>query len=40
MKQIKEELALAFDMVDIGPLVFYVDLKVIHDRKKETIKLS
>ncbi len=40
MKQIKGELAAAFDMVDIGPLAFYVGLKVTRDRKQKTIKLS
>ncbi len=27
-------------MVDMGPLTFYVSLKVIHDWTKKTIKLS
>ena len=40
IKRIKEELAAAFDMVDIGPLAFYVCLKVSCDRKQKTIKLS
>lgn len=37
MKRIKGELASAFDMVDIGPLAFYVGLKVTRDRKQRTI---
>lgn len=40
MKRIKTELAIAFDMVDMGPLAFYVGLKVTRDCKKKTIKLS
>ena len=40
IKRIKEELAAAFDMVDMGPLAFYVGLKVDCDRKQRTIKLS
>lgn len=40
MKQIKRELALVFDMVNIGLFAFYVSLKVTCDRKKKLIKLS
>ncbi len=40
MKRIKGKLALAFDIVDIEPLAFYVGLKVTRDCKKKTIKLS
>ncbi len=39
MKQIKAELASAFDIVDIKPLAFYVGLKVLWDPKQRTIKL-
>lgn len=40
MKKIKKKLALAFKMVDINTLAFYVNLKVTRDWKKKTIKLS
>ena len=40
MKRVKEELAAAFDIVDMGPLAFYVGLKVTRDRERKTIKLS
>ena len=40
ISRIKSELTTAFEMVDIGPLAFYVGLKVIRDREKRTIKLS
>lgn len=40
IKRIKGELAAAFNMVDMGPLAFYVSLKVTRDRKQRTIKLS
>ena len=40
LPRIKSELAAAFDMVDMGPLAFYVGLKVSLDREKKTIKLS
>lgn len=40
ISRIKSELAAAFDMVDMGPLAFYVGLKVTRDREKRTIKLS
>ena len=31
---------MAFEMVDMGPLAFYMGLKVTRDREKRTIKLS
>ena len=37
---IKLELTMAFEMVDMGPLAFYVGLKVTRNREKRTIKLS
>lgn len=40
MQLVKKELAAAFDMVDMGPLAFYVGLKVTRDRIQKTIKLS
>ena len=40
ISRIKSELTTAFEMVDLGPLAFYVGLKVIRDREKWTIKLS
>ena len=39
MKRIREKLALAFYMIDIGPLAFYVGLKIIRNQKKKIIKL-
>lgn len=33
IKWIKEKLAVAFDMADMKPLEFYVDLKVTYDYK-------
>lgn len=38
--QVKAELAAAFFMVDIGPINFYLGLKVQCDRDNQTIKLS
>lgn len=40
MKQIKRDLASAFDIIDINSLVFYVCLKITYNQKKKTIKLS
>lgn len=40
IQQIKRELAAAFDMVDRGPLAFYVCLKVTRNCIQKTIKLS
>lgn len=37
---VKAELAAAFLMVDMGPISFYLGLKVIRDREKKMIKLS
>lgn len=38
--KVKEKLAAAFSMVDMGPISFYLGLKVQQDREKKTIKLS
>ncbi len=38
--KVKMELTAAFKMVDMGPISFYLGLKVDRDRKKRTIKLS
>ena len=38
--QVKSELAAAFSMVDIGPICFYLGLKIECDRGKRTTKLS
>lgn len=38
--RVKEELIAAFEMVDMGPISFYLGLKVNRDREKKTIKLS
>lgn len=40
MKRIKEEIVLAFDIVNMGPLAFYIGLKVTYNRTKKTIKMS
>lgn len=40
IEQVKAELASAFSMADMGPISFYLGLKVEGDRKKKTIKLS
>lgn len=40
IKKIKKELVLAFEMVDMGPISFYLGLKVKRNQKKKTIKLS
>lgn len=40
MKQIKGKLALAFDIVDIDHLAFYVNLIITCDQIKKIIKLS
>lgn len=37
--RVKSELAAAFSMIDMGPISFYLRLKVKHDRGKQTIKL-
>ena len=38
--RVKMELTAAFEMVDMGPISFYLGLKVDRDRQKRTIKLS
>ena len=38
--KVKTELATAFSMVDIGPISFYLGLKVTQDQEKKAIKLS
>lgn len=40
IKQIKGELTIAFNMIDIGSLVFFIGLKVTSKCKQKTIKLS
>lgn len=40
IKQIKEKLAAAFDMVNMRPLAFYISFKAICDCKQKIIKLS
>ncbi len=40
IEQVKSELAAAFSIVDIGPISFYLRLKVERDQGKRTIKLS
>lgn len=37
MKKMKDELSAAFRMVDIGPIQFYLRLKVEQDREKKII---
>lgn len=38
--RVKMELTAAVEMVDMGPISFYLSLKVDRDRQKRTIKLS
>ena len=38
--KVKAELAAAFSMVDMGPISFYLGLKVTRDRERKRIKLS
>ena len=38
--RVKQELTAAFEMADMGPISFYLGLKVSQDREKRTIKLS
>lgn len=38
--KVKAELTAAFSMVDMGPISFYLGLKVVRDREKKTIMLS
>ena len=40
IKWIKLELTFAFSIIDIGPISFYLGLKVQRDRENQTIKLS
>lgn len=40
IERVKAELAATFAMVDMGPISFYLGLKVQRDREKKTIKLS
>lgn len=40
ISRVKAELAAAFSMVDMGPISFYLGLKVQCDRDNCTIKLS
>ncbi len=40
IERVKAELASVFSMADIGPISFYLGLKVERDREKKTIKLS
>ncbi len=40
IEDVKAELASAFSMADMGPISFYLGLKVERDREKKTIKLS
>ena len=40
IQRIKSELTAAFLMVDMGPISFYLSLKVERDRANQTIKLS
>ncbi len=38
--RVKRELAAGFSMVDLGPISFYLGLKVERDRERKIIKLS
>lgn len=40
MEKVKTELTSAFSMVDMGPISFYLSLKVQRDRENRIIKLS
>lgn len=40
IQRVKAELAAAFSMVDMGPISFYLGLKVERNRQERTIKLS
>lgn len=39
LKKVKRELTFAFSMVDMGPITFYLGLKIDRDQEKRTIKL-
>lgn len=38
--RVKQELTAAFDMANMGPISFYLGLKVSRDRERKTLKLS
>lgn len=40
IERVKAELTAAFSMVDMGPISFYLGLRVDRDREQKTIKLS
>lgn len=40
IKRVKAEMAVAFKMVDISPISFYLGLKVERDWQKRSLKLS
>lgn len=40
IEKVKAELTSAFQMIDMGPISFYLDLKVDRNREEKTIKLS
>ncbi len=40
IEKVKHELATAFEMVDMGPISFYLGLKVERNRQNKTLKLS
>lgn len=40
IEKIKRELTVAFEMVDMGSIGFYLNLKVEQNREKRIIKLS
>lgn len=40
IEKVKRELTAAFEIVDLGPIRFYLGLKVEQNREKKTIKLS
>lgn len=40
ISQVEEELMVAFEMVDMGSISFYLGLKISWDCEKKTIKLS
>lgn len=39
IKRFKQKLATAFEMVDMGPISFYLGLKVERNRQNQTLKL-
>lgn len=40
IKTVKTKLTAVFEMIDIGPICFYLRLKVGRDRQKRLLKLS